>query len=165
MLKVALKLTPTPKKDPLNPMANPGGIENVPIVHPLGAAEKIADFAVITPPAIDNVPAHSVPSGLMPMLTLMHGLVALMLSAKATGTLPDDVTPRYCRIDGGSVPDAEMPGGWLPTHGLVPRLSATPGILARPAPGLGEHNAALLRPLLGAEEFDRLSASGVIRAG
>ena len=63
------------------------------------------------------------------------------------------------------VPDAEMPGGWLPTHGLVPRLSATPGILARPAPGLGEHNAALLRPLLGAEEFDRLSASGVIRAG
>ena len=32
------------------------------------------------------------------------------------------------------VPDEEMPGGWLPMHGMVPRLSATPGILARPAP-------------------------------
>ena len=61
------------------------------------------------------------------------------------------------------VPDAEMPGGWLPTHGLVPRLSATPGILARPAPQLGEHNAMLLRPLLGDEQYDRLAAAGIIR--
>ena len=64
------------------------------------------------------------------------------------------------------VPDAEMPGGWLPMHGAVPRMSATPGVLARPAPRLGEHNAAVLEPLLGAEELARLreAARGARRA-
>ena len=61
------------------------------------------------------------------------------------------------------VPDAEMPGGWLPMHGAVPRLSATPGVLARPAPRLGEHNAAVLEPLLGAAELARLRDSGAVR--
>ncbi|MBL6454085.1 CoA transferase [Belnapia sp. T6] len=61
------------------------------------------------------------------------------------------------------VPDAEMPGGWLPMHGMVPRLSATPGILARPAPALGEHNAAVLGPLLGEAELARLRAEGIVR--
>ena len=61
------------------------------------------------------------------------------------------------------VPDDEMPGGWLPMHGAVPRLSATPGILARPAPRLGEHNAAILGPLLGEAELARLCAAGIVR--
>ena len=61
------------------------------------------------------------------------------------------------------MPDEEMPGGWLPMHGVVPRLSATPGILARPAPRLGEHNDAILEPLLGTAELDRLRAAGVVR--
>jgi crotonobetainyl-CoA:carnitine CoA-transferase CaiB-like acyl-CoA transferase len=56
------------------------------------------------------------------------------------------------------VPDAEMPGGWLPMHGEVPRLSLTPGILARPAPRLGEHNAEIL----GEAEAARLRALGVL---
>jgi len=47
----------------------------------------------------------------------------------------------------------------------VPRLSATPGILRRPAPKLGEHNAAVLEPLLGAEDYARLRKAGVIQAG
>jgi len=63
------------------------------------------------------------------------------------------------------VPDEEMPGGWLPMHGAVPRLSATPGVLARPAPRLGEHNGAVLAPLLGDEELERLRASGAVRDG
>ena len=63
------------------------------------------------------------------------------------------------------VPDEEMPGGVLPMHGEVPRLSATPGILRRPAPKLGEHNAAVLEPLLGAEDYARLRKAGVIQAG
>ena len=56
------------------------------------------------------------------------------------------------------VPDDEMPGGMLPMVGHVPRLSATPTILARPAPKLGEHNEAIL----GAETCARLRASGAM---
>ena len=58
------------------------------------------------------------------------------------------------------VPDAEM--GWLPMHGMVARLSGTPGILARPAPRLGEHNREVLLPLLGGAEYERLAGTGVI---
>ena len=63
------------------------------------------------------------------------------------------------------VPDAEMPGGWLPMHGAVPRMSGTPGVLARPAPRLGEHNGAVLEPLLGAGELARLREAAVVRDG
>ena len=60
------------------------------------------------------------------------------------------------------VPDEDM--GWMPMHGLVPRLSVTPGILARPAPKLGEHNEEILRPVLGDSEFERLAEAKVIRS-
>jgi crotonobetainyl-CoA:carnitine CoA-transferase CaiB-like acyl-CoA transferase len=63
------------------------------------------------------------------------------------------------------VPDAEMPGGWLPMHGEVPRLSATPGILRNAAPRLGQDNDALLAPLLGAGELARLREAGVVLDG
>lgn len=61
------------------------------------------------------------------------------------------------------VPDEDMPGGFVPMHGVVPRLSATPGVLARPAPKLGEHNGDILRPALGEAELARLRAAGVVR--
>jgi formyl-CoA transferase len=61
------------------------------------------------------------------------------------------------------VPDADMPGGFIPMHGMVPRLSATPGVLARPAPRLGEHNDEILGPLLGTEALSQLRAAGVVR--
>jgi crotonobetainyl-CoA:carnitine CoA-transferase CaiB-like acyl-CoA transferase len=56
------------------------------------------------------------------------------------------------------LPDAEMPGGWLPMGGHVPRLSETPTILARPAPRLGEHNEAIL----GAAACTRLRQAGAM---
>jgi formyl-CoA transferase len=56
------------------------------------------------------------------------------------------------------VPDDDMPGGWLPMGGETPRLSATPNILARPAPRLGEHNEAIL----GAETCARLREAGAL---
>jgi len=40
-------------------------------------------------------------------------------------------------------PDADT--GSLPMHAVVPRLSRTPGGLARPAPRLGEHTLEVLR--------------------
>ncbi|MBO1078409.1 CaiB/BaiF CoA transferase family protein [Roseomonas haemaphysalidis] len=61
------------------------------------------------------------------------------------------------------VPDADMPGGFIPMHGMVPRLSATPGVLARPAPKLGEHNDEILSPLLGEAALSQLRAAGVVR--
>ncbi|MCW8087626.1 CaiB/BaiF CoA transferase family protein [Sabulicella glaciei] len=61
------------------------------------------------------------------------------------------------------VPDDEMPGGLLPMTGAVPRLSRTPNILARPAPKLGEHNEAVLAPLLGEAEVTRLRGAGILR--
>ena len=63
------------------------------------------------------------------------------------------------------VPEPEMPGGWLPMHGEVARLSATPGILRNPAPSLGQDNDALLAPLLGSAELARLRQAGVVIDG
>ena len=58
------------------------------------------------------------------------------------------------------IPDADM--GELPTHPVVPRMSGTPGALKMAAPKVGEHNEALLKPLLGADEYEKLRAAGVI---
>jgi len=80
-----------------------------------------------------------------------------------TGLDADDyVAAREALIE---VPDAEMPGGWLPMHGEVPRLSLTPGILRNAAPRLGQDNDALLMPLLGAAEYARLRTARVILDG
>jgi crotonobetainyl-CoA:carnitine CoA-transferase CaiB-like acyl-CoA transferase len=43
------------------------------------------------------------------------------------------------------VEDAEF--GSLPVHNIIPRLSATPGVWRRPAPGLGEHTDEILTEL------------------
>ena len=61
------------------------------------------------------------------------------------------------------IPDEEM--GELPTHPVVPRLSGTPSALRSAAPRIGEHNEALLKPLLGDVEYDKLCASGAISRG
>ena len=61
-------------------------------------------------------------------------------------------------------PDDEM--GHVPMHGIVPKLSATPGAVRLPAPALGEHNEETLSGLgLGAAEIERLAADGVIYSG
>ncbi|MFO1046295.1 MAG: CoA transferase [Geminicoccaceae bacterium] len=60
-------------------------------------------------------------------------------------------------------PDEEMDG--LPTHPIVPRLSGTPGALRHAAPEVGEHNEALLRPLLGDADYEAQCAAGVISRG
>jgi crotonobetainyl-CoA:carnitine CoA-transferase CaiB-like acyl-CoA transferase len=59
------------------------------------------------------------------------------------------------------VPDAAV--GSLPMHNVVPRLSATPGALRRPAPALGEDNLEILRALgLTETEIARLGEAGVL---
>jgi len=61
------------------------------------------------------------------------------------------------------IPDREMDE--LPTHSVVPRMSGTPGALKSSAPTVGEHNEALLKPLLGDAEYAKLCQAGVISKG
>jgi crotonobetainyl-CoA:carnitine CoA-transferase CaiB-like acyl-CoA transferase len=59
------------------------------------------------------------------------------------------------------LPDTQM--GQLPMHNVIPRLSATPGRLRRPAPALGEHTAEVLGALgLDRETIDGLARDGII---
>lgn len=75
-------------------------------------------------------------------------------------TQDDYVLEREALIE---IPDEDM--GELPTHPVVPRFSGTPGALKSAAPKIGEHNEALLEPLLGAAEYAKLCAAGVISRG
>jgi formyl-CoA transferase len=61
-------------------------------------------------------------------------------------------------------PDADM--GTIPMHHVVPRFSGTPGSIRTPAPGLGEHNRALLREV-GVDEaaYAKLLAEGAAHEG
>ena len=77
-------------------------------------------------------------------------------------TQDDYVLEREALIE---IPDEDMTGNLMPTHGVVPRMSGTPGALKSAAPKVGEHNETLLKPLLGAEEYDKLAAAGVISKG
>ncbi len=57
------------------------------------------------------------------------------------------------------VEDAEL--GKLPMHNILPRLSETPGVWQKPAPGLGEHTDVVLAEAgLSAEEIARLRKDG-----
>ena len=59
------------------------------------------------------------------------------------------------------VPDEEM--GRIPMHGVIPRLSATPGRLRQPAPRLGQHTAEILRRLgLDSAAIEGLAREGVV---
>jgi crotonobetainyl-CoA:carnitine CoA-transferase CaiB-like acyl-CoA transferase len=60
------------------------------------------------------------------------------------------------------LPDDEL--GRLPMHNVIPRLSASPGRLRRPAPALGEHTVEILTALgLDRSEIEGLARDGVVR--
>ncbi|MEQ9126166.1 MAG: CoA transferase, partial [Alphaproteobacteria bacterium] len=59
-------------------------------------------------------------------------------------------------------PDDEAPGGVLPMHNIIPRLSGTPGAIRRATPSLGQDTDAILAGLgLSAEEIAALKADGI----
>jgi len=61
-------------------------------------------------------------------------------------------------------PDADM--GEFPMHHVVPRLSATPGAVATPAPLLGQHNREILREVgVDDAQYAKLLAGGAVIEG
>lgn len=61
-----------------------------------------------------------------------------------------------------SVPEPGLGGESVPMHGVVPKLSATPGSVCRGAPLLGEHNGEVLGSMLGNAQVATLRAAGVV---
>lgn len=59
------------------------------------------------------------------------------------------------------VPDDEV--GQVTMHNILPRLSATPGVLRTPAPKLGQHTAEILaRVGVGAADLKNLTSQGIV---
>ena len=59
------------------------------------------------------------------------------------------------------VEDAEL--GKLPMHNILPRLSATPGVWQKPAPGLGEHTDVILKDAgFSSDEIATLRKDGAV---
>jgi len=58
------------------------------------------------------------------------------------------------------VDDPEL--GPIPMHNVVPRLTATPGSLRRPAPRLGEHTREILEPVLGPQQYADWLTRGIL---
>jgi crotonobetainyl-CoA:carnitine CoA-transferase CaiB-like acyl-CoA transferase len=60
-----------------------------------------------------------------------------------------------------NVPDDEV--GSVTIHNILPRLSATPGVLRTPAPQLGQHTAEILgRVGVGAADLEKLRSEGIV---
>ncbi|MGF0313470.1 CaiB/BaiF CoA transferase family protein [Rhodococcus sp. IEGM1428] len=82
------------------------------------------------------------------------------ITAAPVYDISDLVRSEYFRtrrvlIDG---PDADDPDRVIPMHDVVPRLSGTPGSVARPAPRLGEHTEEILRSIAIDDEWDEFAA-------
>jgi crotonobetainyl-CoA:carnitine CoA-transferase CaiB-like acyl-CoA transferase len=76
-------------------------------------------------------------------------------------TIADAMDDEHFRGRGIIVDVEDRELGQVPMHNILPRLSATPGIWQKPAPGLGEHTDAILTEAgFDAAAIARLRASG-----
>ncbi|SDS09017.1 CaiB/BaiF CoA transferase family protein [Microlunatus soli] len=80
------------------------------------------------------------------------GVTAAPVSDIADLVDSEYVTSRQVIVDGPAPTDDsddhDHDRDTVPMHNVVPRLTRTPGAIARPAPHLGEHNDEILGPLL-----------------
>jgi len=52
--------------------------------------------------------------------------------------------------------------GFIPMHAVTARMSATPGVMRRPAPAVGEHTREVIEPLIGRDAYRDLLESGAL---
>ena len=62
-----------------------------------------------------------------------------------------------------TLPDDDMPGGRLPMHAAVPRMSGTPAQMRSPAPDIGQHNGEIFGAIgITDAELEKLKEEGVV---
>ena len=114
--------------------------------------------------ALDDIIAgHFAAHGLEDNLAAMHDAGVTVAPVCDIGDLVGGAyfASRGVVVEG---PDADDPAQTVPMHEVVPRLSGTPGRIARPAPRLGQHNEEILRPLVDAGDWEELTGMQVIEA-
>ena len=95
---------------------------------------------------------------------VMRTLHAANVPLSAGNTIADLLADEHVQARGDFVPLHDPELGDLTVQNVLPKLSATPGAIYRPAPRLGEHNADVYGDLLGlaADEIAALEREGVI---
>jgi crotonobetainyl-CoA:carnitine CoA-transferase CaiB-like acyl-CoA transferase len=119
--------------------------------------ERVANVEAAEAPVADFIAART-----------LDEAMAAFNAAEVTATpvyeidqLMDDphVQARGILVD---APDAEA--GSVPMHGIIPRLSETPGALRHAAPSLGEHSRAILQSIgWDSARIDALARAGIIK--
>ena len=101
---------------------------------------RVANADLAEAPIRDFVSAHTLAEGMA--FFEKHEITAAPVYDIDQFVADPHVRARQIVVE---VPDREM--GTVPMHAVVPRLSASPGALRRPAPDLGEHTAEVLARL------------------
>lgn len=101
---------------------------------------RVANADMAEAPIRDFVSAHTLAEGMA--FFEQHEITAAPVYDIDQFVADPHVRARQIVVE---VPDREM--GTVPMHAVVPRLSASPGALRRPAPDLGEHTAEILARL------------------
>lgn len=101
---------------------------------------RVANADLAEAPIRDFVSAHTLAEGMA--FFEQHEITAAPVYDIDQFVADPHVRARQIVVE---VPDREM--GTVPMHAVVPRLSASPGALRRPAPDLGEHTAEILARL------------------
>ena len=101
---------------------------------------RVANADLAEAPIRDFVSAHTLAEGMA--FFEKHEITAAPVYDIDQFVADPHVQARQIVVE---LPDREM--GTVPMHAVVPRLSASPGALRRPAPDLGEHTAEVLARL------------------
>ena len=103
-------------------------------------ADRVANAAAAEAPIRAFISAHTLQEGLA--FFDKHEITAAPVYDIDQFMADPHVQARQIVVD---LPDQDM--GTIPMHAVVPRLSASPGALRRPAPEPGEHTAEVLARL------------------